>query len=131
MARYHGRKGVVYMGAAAGDVAGATVALNHWTLDMKSDRVDVTAFGDPNKVYVQGLPDISGEIGGFWDDTDDTLYEAARSEGGINLYLYPSADAPSKYFFGTAWVDFGIDTDVSGAVGVSGSFAAAGPWGAN
>jgi hypothetical protein len=44
------------------------------------------------------------------------------------MYLYPSTLVPTKYWCGTANVDFGIQTAVDQATKISGSFAAAGDW---
>ncbi len=129
MAKYHGQKGRVYLSTSGAGNAALVIALTSWSLDMPTDRVEVTAFEDTNKVYVQGKKDISGEFSGFWDDTDDALFDAAESTTAVKCYLYPSADAPSKYFYGTAWVDASIETGVDAAVAISGSFQAAGSWG--
>lgn len=130
MARYHGRKGRVMLSTSGSDEAVAVIGLNAWSLSMATDKVEVTAFGDPNKVFVQGLPEVSGELSGFFDDTEDRLYLASRSADAVKMYLYPSEDCLTKYFYGTAWVDFSINTGVSEAVQISGSFSAAGAWGA-
>ena len=131
MAKYHGKKGRVMM-STSGSTAAVTVAsLSAWSLDMATDRVEVTAFGDANKTYVQGLPDISGQISGFYDDTVDTLFTGADSADGVNIYLYPSTDDLTSYWYGPAFVDFSISTGVSEAVTISGSFAARGSWGRN
>ena len=129
MARYHGKKGVIYMSPSSTSVAVAVIAVNSWSLNMPTDKVEVTAFGDSNKRYVQGLPDASGQMAGWWDDTSDALYDAARSADGVNLYLYPSGDAPTKYWYGPAWVDFSIDTGHDKGVAVSAAFVANGAWG--
>lgn len=129
MARYHAKKGVVYMSTSGSGDAVNVTALNAWTLSSAADRVEVTAFGDTNKQWVQGLPDVSGTLSGWWDDTSDQLYDGAQSSDGVKMYLYPSSDAASKYFYGPAWVDFSIDTTSSGAVSISGTFAANGAWG--
>ena len=129
MALYHGKKGVVYISTTGGATAVAAVSLSSWSLDSATDRVEVTSFGDTNKTYVQGLPDLTGELSGFWNDTSDQLYDASRSADGVKLYLYPSSDATTKYFYGPAWVDFSIEVPVDGAATISGSFAANGSWG--
>lgn len=129
MALYHGKKGVVYISTSGTAAAVAAVSLSSWSLDSATDRVEVTAFGDTNKTYVQGLPDLTGELSGFWNDTSDQLYDASRSADGVKLYLYPSSDATTKYFYGPAWVDFSIEVPVDGAATISGSFAANGSWG--
>ena len=72
MNRMYGSEGQIKMDptGAGGITAVAVASMNAWTLNMARDKADVTAFGDPNKVYVQGKPDIKGTIGG-WFDTDD------------------------------------------------------------
>lgn len=127
MARYPARKGVVYISTGAG-VASAVLGINKWTLNKTTDKIDVTSFGDVNKTYVQGLPDIKGSFSGFWDDTETKLFTGAASATGVNIYLYPSADAPTKYHYGPAWIDASMDESVSGAVTVNCSFAANGAW---
>ncbi len=129
MARYHGKKGVVYISTTGTTAAVAAVAMNKWSLNMPTDKVEVSAFGDSNKRYVQGFPDVTGSLAGWWDDTSDQLYDASRSTDGVKLYLYPSSDAATKYWYGPAWVDFSIDVSVSGAVSVGASFVANGDWG--
>lgn len=129
MARYHGRKGRVYMSTSGSGTAVPVDSLSEWVLNMATDRVDVTAFGDANKQSVQGLPDISGSFSGFWDDTEDDVWSARDSTDGVKIYLYPSTDAASKYWYGLAWVDFSVNVPVGGAATLSGTFSAAGNWG--
>lgn len=129
MARYHGRKGVVYMSTTGTGNAANVISLSSWELNMATDVVETTAFGDANKTYVQGLKDLSGTIQGFWDSADDTVFDAADSADGVKMYLYPSSDAATIYFYGPAWVDASISTGVSAAVTVSANFRANGSWG--
>jgi len=129
MAKYAGRKGVVYMSTTGSGTAVNVVSLNAWSLNMETDKIEVTAFGDANKTYVQGLKDVTGDISGFWDSADDALFDAADSADGVKVYLYPSSDAPTIYFYGPAWVDASIDVGVNDAVTVSASIAANGSWG--
>lgn len=96
---------------------------------MKTDKVEVTAFGDLNKTFVQGLRDISGTISGFWDSADDSLFDASESADGLKLYLYPSSQAPTIYFYGPAWIDADINVGVGDAVKVAANFVANGQWG--
>ena len=128
MAKYHGKSGAVYM-STSGSATASIVTLRAWSLEMATERVDTTSFGASNKTSVQGLPDVSGQLSGFWDDTEDTLYDASRSSDGVKLYLYPSSLVPTKYWYGLANVDFNIDNAVDQAVTISGTFAAAGDWG--
>ena len=129
MARYHGGKGVVYLSTTGTGAATTAVSLSQWSLDRATDKVDVTAFGDTNKQYVQGLPDIKGSLSGWFDNADDALFDGADSSDGVKLYLYPSSLAPTIYHYGPAWLDASIEVDVKGAVSVKGSFVAAGSWG--
>ena len=129
MAVYHGRKGVVYMSTSASGNASNVVNLTNWTINMTTDKVEVTSFGDSNKTYVQGLKDVQGTFSGFFNDTEAKPFQAADSTDGIKLYLYPTADATTKYWYGPAWLDVSIDTGVAAAVSISGNFAANGAWG--
>lgn len=128
MARYHGAKGVVYGSTTGSGTAVAFISLSAWTLDMATDKSDVTAFGDPNKTYVQGLRDIKGTLSGWWDSADDSLFDASESADGMKLYLYPASTASGNYFYGQAWLDASINTPASGPVTVSASFVANGAW---
>lgn len=131
MAKYAGRKGLVYMGTSAGGAASSVIGLMSWNLDRATDKIEVTAFGDSNKTYVQGLPDLKGSFEGFWDDTETKVFTAAASSGAVNMYLYPSSDALTKYAYGTAWVDASIEVGVNDAVKVSCDFVAASSWTTN
>jgi len=119
----------VRLNTTAGGAFAVGVSLSAWTLDRATDKVDVTAFGDANKTYVQGLPDIKGTITGWFDSADDALFDAADSTDGAVLYLYPSTLAPTIYHYGPAWIDASISVDAKGAVAITGSFVANGAWG--
>jgi hypothetical protein len=129
MAKYHGRKGLVYLSTTGSGAAASVGQLNSWTLDMATDTVDTTCFTDANKTYVQGLKDIKGNLAGFWNDADDTLFTGADSADGVKMYLYPSSDAITKYWYGPAWFNASVEVRVDGAIKVSGTFAANGSWG--
>lgn len=127
MARYHGRKGRLYVGLANDAATAEPVAfLSSWSISFATDRVDVTAFGDTNKVYVAGLPDASGDYSGFWDNATAQLYTAATDGLARKFYLYPTVDlAGTDYWWGTAFFDFEASASVDGAVEISGSWQAA------
>lgn len=126
---YHGKSGVVYMSTSGSGNAVNVVLLTEWSLNRDTDLVEVTAFGDLNKSYVQGLPDIKGNLSGFFDSATDQLFDAADSVDGVKVYLYPSANAPSVYFYGPAWVSASITAGVNDAVKLTANFSAAGAWG--
>lgn len=129
MARYHGKSGVVYLSTTGSGAATTTTSLSGWTLDLSTDKVEVTAFGDANKTYVQGLKDIKGTLSGFLDDTGLSLFTGADSADGVRIYLYPSSASPTVYWYGPAWLDASIAVPVSGANTLSGNFVANGSWG--
>lgn len=126
MARIHGRRGRVYMGLASDTAAAEPVAfLKSWSINFATDKVDVTAFGDNNKIYVSGLPDASGEFAGWYDDATVQTYTAAVDGLARRFYLYPSTLTNTQYFWGTVLPDFSVSTAVDGAVEISASWNAA------
>lgn len=131
MARYAAKKGLIYLATTGSGAASPLTAAGMWSLNRQTDKIDVTAFLDANKVYVQGLPDVKGDLEAFWDDTDTALFTAAASTAAVRMYLYPSQDALSKYAYGLAWLDASIDCSVAGAVKIKSSFVAGGSWSQN
>ena len=129
MSAYHGKGGVVYMSATGSGAAVNVVFLTEWTLEMATDKVEVTSFLDPNKTYVQGLRDIKGAMSGYFDNATDQLFDASESADGVKLYLYPTSLVPTVYFYGPAWLDASISVGVDRAVSISGNFVANGAWG--
>jgi len=128
MARHHGRNGAVYIGVTNGAAASPCAFQASWTLNKTVDKQDVTAFSDPNKVYVAGLPDASGDFSGFWDDATAQTYTAATDGLSRTMYLYPDIqNNASVYFFGAVLPDWSIDGAVGGPVNVKASWNAAGP----
>jgi hypothetical protein len=128
MPPYHGKGGVVYISRTGTSDAQPVGQLSNWSLNMETDKVEVTSFGDANKTFVQGLRDVSGELSGFFNSADDILFDAADSPDGCKIYLYPTTLAPTIFFSGPAWLDASIEVDVNGAVAVTASFAANGAW---
>jgi hypothetical protein len=117
------------MDPTGGATTVAVGALNSWTLDLDRDKEDVTCFQDTNKQYVLGLPDIQGELEGVWDEdlTPDFL-RVALGEVPVMLELIPSTVTPTHMFKGLAYISAGIECPADGAVTISGSYVAAGPW---
>ena len=128
MAKEHGKYGRVLMStSAAGGVAAVSMA--EWALNLATDQVEVTSFGDSNKTYVTGLKDLQGSFSGFLDTSDQTLFQAADSTDGCKLYLYPDAtNNAGKYWYGLANVSASITDPVSGALAITGTFSARGSW---
>lgn len=126
---YAGKSAVVYMSTTGTGAATSVLQLNAWSINATTDKIEVTPFGSANKTYVQGLPDIQGTFGGFWNDGESKPFTGSASTDGVKFYLYPTASAPTKYWYGPAWLDLSMDVGVSGAVTISGNFAANGSWG--
>lgn len=126
MARKHGRFGRMYVGIAD-DAASAqpAVYLRSWSIDSSTDRVEVTAQGDSNKVYVSGLPDATGSYEGFYDTASAQLWTASQDGLARKFYLYPDTGDTGEYFFGTGFFDFSVRSAVDGATEISGSWSAA------
>ena len=125
MARSHGRNGSVYMGVTTAALPSPMAFQASWTVNMTVDKQDVTAFGDGNKVYVAGLPDSSGDFGGFLDDATGQTYLAATDGLPRSFYLYPNISAqPNIYWFGQILPDFSADGSVSGPVNFKASWNA-------
>jgi hypothetical protein len=129
--RVHGYKGQVKLDPAGGTgtSAVAVASLNAWSLDMARDKVDVTAFGDVNKQYVQGLMDLKGTIGGWWDSAaSGPIFDAAEGDTPVWLDLIPTTLEPTFLWSGLAYLDASINVSSTGAVSISSNFVAAGPW---
>lgn len=129
--RLHGKNGRIQMDPAGGSALVTLGDLNSWSLDMSTDRVDVTAFGDTNKRRVAGLPDYTGDLGGWWNAvaSSSPAYFAAVLAGiPITLRLIPNILDPTTYFQGLANVDGGVNVSATGAISTKGKWDAAGNW---
>lgn len=114
------------MGLASDTAVAEPVAyLRSWSISFATDRVEVTAFGDTNRVYVAGLPDASGDYAGYWDSATAQMYTAATDGLPRRFYIYPLTELNTEYWYGTAFFDFSATGAVDGAVEVSGSWQAA------
>jgi hypothetical protein len=128
--RIHGSRGQVQMDPLGGVALVPVASLNKWDLDISKDHVKVTSFGDLNHVYVDGLPDIKGSYGGFFDPADGlVIFDVILGTVKPALRLLPDVtNSPTIYFGGRATLDGKVSVDANGAVSVSGSFVAAGDW---
>jgi hypothetical protein len=124
MARFHGRFSRVYMNLTSGGTAEPIAFTRSWSLNQTTDKVDVTALGDTNHIYVAGLPDASGEFAFWYDDTTVQTYTAAADGIARKFYLYPISST-SQYFWGTILPDFSVSGAVDGGVEGTASWNAA------
>jgi hypothetical protein len=114
------------MNLTSGGTAEPIAFLTSFSMAAATDKQDVTAFGDANKIYVAGLPDASGSFEGWYDDATVQTYTAAVDGIARKMYLYPDAvTTPGQYWFGTVLPDFNVSSSVDGAVSISASWNAA------
>jgi len=126
VARRHGRNGRVYQNLTSGGTAEPIAFVRSNSISFASDKTDVTAWGDPNKVYVAGLPDSSGSFDFWYDDATVQTYTAAVDGIARKFYFYPDiVNTPAQYFFGTWFVDFSVSQSVDGAIEGTASWNAA------
>lgn len=127
MARLSGKNGRVYLAIASGGTAEPLPFVAKWNIEADTDRTDVTAMGDSNKVYVSGLPDAQGSVSGWYDDSTAQSYTAALDGEVRKMYIYPNHAVTTKYWFGTGYWDFNVDSDVNGGIAWSATWSAASP----
>lgn len=99
--------------------------VSKWSIVSQTDKIEVTALEDQNKTYVAGLPDATGTMEGFFDDSSAQTYTAATDGLARKFYLYPNRTTATTYWFGTILPDFTANGDVAGAVAFSSSWNAA------
>lgn len=126
MARRHGRNGRVFMNLASGGTAEPVAFVRSNSLAATTDKQDVTAFGDANKIYVAGLPDSQGSFEFWFDDATVQTYTAAVDGVARKFYFYPDfVTTPGQYWYGTVFPDFSIEQAVDGAISGTASWVAA------
>jgi len=123
-----GRYGQVLWDPTGAGTPAELASINAWTLSLATDRIEVTCFGDTNKVYVPGMKDVSGTVGGFWNSEDTALVEAADQETPGTLKLVPNDTEPTFFWSGLAYMDAEINCGVNEAPSLTGTWSAAGPW---
>lgn len=122
--RIHGRNGLIYLSAQAGQAASPLIYQASWSLAVTHDAFENTKLGAAQKTYVAGLPEAAGTFAGFWDDSTGQAYLAAADGLPRNMYIYPSALEMGKFFSAQVLADLTITGDVGGAVAVTSSWAA-------
>jgi hypothetical protein len=136
LGRIHGRNGYVYVALTSGAAAQPLAYISDWTVNFTVAKVDVTALGDSNLVWVAGLPDASGDFTGFMDTATSQTYQGAVDGQPRNFYLYPTLLAVNggpgnavvssgQYFFGTILPDYSVSGGVAAAVTMKSTWNAA------
>jgi predicted secreted protein len=88
MAIVHGKGGAVKLGTPT---ALLVAAMTEWTLTSNADEVDITSFGDTDKVWMPGFKDGSLKFSGFYDNADTPqgdLHTAFDAGTEVTLKLY-------------------------------------------
>jgi hypothetical protein len=127
MAIISGRNGSVLWDPTGGATAVEIISLNAWTADFKTEYEDVTCFGDVNRVYIPGMKDAGGTLGGFFNSAELAVFEAAEQDTPGLLKLLPSSTEPLVFWSGPAYMDASIDASLS-APKLTGTWKAAGPF---
>ncbi len=124
----HGKNGAIYLGGAKGSGGVRVASKTEWSLQRNRDYVDATTFGDTNKTYLAGLPNIQGSFSGFLDVSGDLLLNAATSDA-VQIYLYADDGvSPIEIAHGPGLVDGNVTASVNDAMRYTGEFRASGAW---
>jgi len=136
--KIHGKGGAIYVGgsyvsASALPSGGIRIAAkSEWSLQRNRDYVDSTSFGDANKTYLAGLPNVQGNFSGFLDASGDLLLNAATS-GAQNLFLFAddgtqAGGTVTMVAYGPAFMDASVTVSLNDAAKITGEYRASDAW---
>lgn len=127
MAIKSGRYGAVSWDPAGGTAFVQISSLNAWTLSEETELENVSCFGNTNAVYVPGLKDLKGDVSGYFDAADLTLWKAADAGTPGTLKLQHNIQEPGIVWQGLAYMNASIDCSLA-APTVTGTWGAAANW---
>jgi hypothetical protein len=126
--KIHGKNGAIYLGGAKASGGVKVAAKSEWTLQRNRDYVDATVFGDVNKTYLAGLPNVQGTFAGFLDTSGDLLLSAATSDSQ-EIYLYADDTVAGDWVaHGPGLIDANVTASNTDGVRMTGEFRAQGAW---
>jgi hypothetical protein len=126
--KLHGKNAAIYLGGAKGSGGVPVAVKTDWTLRRNRDYVDSTTFGDTNRTYLAGLPNVEGTFAGLMDVSGDLLLNAATSDA-TQIYLYADDGASSILIAnGPGFIDGSVTASVTDAIRYTGDFRASGSW---
>lgn len=126
--KLHGKNAAIYLGGPKGGVGIKVASKTDWTLRRNRDYVDATVFGDTNKTYLAGLPNVEGTFAGLMDVSGDLLLNAATSDT-TQIYLYADDGAvPVLIANGPGLIDGNVTVSSTDAIRFTGEFRASGNW---
>lgn len=126
--KLHGKNAAIYLGGAKGAGGVKIATKTDWTLRRNRDYVDATTFGDTNRTYLAGLPNVEGTFAGLMDVSGDLLLNAATSDA-TQIYLYADDGASAILIAnGPGFIDGTVNASVTDAIRYTGDFRASGAW---
>ena len=126
--KLHGKNAAIYLGGAKGSGGVPVSVKTDWTLRRNRDYVDATTFGDTNRTYLAGLPNVEGTFAGLMDVSGDLLLNAATSDA-TQIYLYADdGGTPVLIANGPGFIDGSVNASVTDAIRYTGDFRASGAW---
>lgn len=129
MATFHGKNGLVKVGADPG--AQAIAEVKKFSVKTSAKVADDTAMGDDWETHIAGqtVKNWSGSLGCNANQGDTNGQAALVAGASVILNLYPEgAPSAAHYLTGTATItEDGVDADMSSAVQRSFSFQGNGP----
>lgn len=127
--RHHGRNGRLYADVSTGATGAAITELPfiaEWSIDESTDRAEVTAMGDGNKVKLPGFGDFKGSASGFDDESTDLIRTICDGKPRLFMLCDDLDATKSKYWHGLVTFDGSHSGGASKAVSNSITFEAAG-----
>jgi hypothetical protein len=125
----HGKNAIVYLGSTASAV-GEQV---DYDITMTESFADTTTLPNATGIVwstrVKGPIGWDGKLAGKFDPTSTALWDLAMLDTAVNMYLYPSASAMTKYYYGTCFITLptllagGAKKDITNAVTMHGNGA--------
>lgn len=129
--KLHGKNGAIYLGGAQGSGGVKVATKTEWTLQRNRDYVDATTYGDVNKTYLAGLPNVQGTYAGLLDVSGDLLLNAATSDIQ-QMYLYAddgtNGGTVTLIANGPCFIDASVTASNTDAVKITGEYRASGAW---
>ena len=100
MATFHGRSGLVFIGA------NQVAEVNEFTLDIQAEFADDSNMNDQDKTsHADAIRSWSGQVSCWWDDTDATGQESFDAGLSVTLNLRPEGTGSGlAQYSGTARV---------------------------
>lgn len=102
MATVHGKNARVYLQGSGANAVQISEA-NEWTFDFGADFSIDNAFGDTWESNLKGLNKFSATVAGNFDTAQSTMFDAINSTTAVNMYLYPDAATPLRYYYAQVW----------------------------